>query len=252
MQRFNGKVAIITGASRGIGKAIAKKLASEGASVGILDVNLERAQQTAAEISEISDAVAVRCDVSNPEEVQSAFKKIIDSYGKIDILVNNAGIIRDNLLFKMTDDDWNSVIDIHLKGSFLCSREAQKYMVPAKYGKIIHLSSTSALGNRGQVNYASAKAGLQGMTKTMAIELGPFGINVNAVAPGFIETDMTRETAERIGLTLDQMMEGIIEGLAIKRSGKPEDIANVAAFLCSDESSYVTGQVIYVAGKPTV
>ncbi|HZG71067.1 MAG TPA: 3-oxoacyl-ACP reductase FabG [Chondromyces sp.] len=253
MSQFDGKVAIVTGAARGIGEAIVREFAGKGAKVGIFDVDIDGAENLSQELQAVGkESIAVKCDVSNPQEVESAFKQVVDRFGRVDILINNAGVIRDNLLFKMTDHDWDTVIDIHLKGSFLCSREAQKYMVPKKYGKIINLSSVSALGNRGQVNYSAAKAGLQGMTKTMAIELGPFGINVNAIAPGFIETEMTKETAERMGITLDQLMENVIEQISIKRAGKPQDIANAASFLCSDESSYITGQILYVAGRPTV
>lgn len=250
MGKFDGKVAIVTGAARGIGAAIVRKFASEGAKVAVLDVNVDGAKTLATEIGD--NAIGLSCNVADKEDVANAFQAVVDKFGRIDILINNAGVIRDNLLFKMTEDDWDTVIDIHLKGSFFCVKEAQKYMVEQKYGKIINLSSTSALGNRGQVNYASAKAGLQGMTRTLALELGPFGINVNAIAPGFIQTEMTKATAERMGITLEQMIEGVKQNIAIKRAGQPEDIANTAAFLCSDEASYVTGQILYVAGRPTV
>jgi len=253
MGRLDNKVAIVTGAARGIGAAIVKRFVSEGAKVAILDINLAGAEELADQIDQsFGSVIALKCDVSNPVEVESAFHEVVEQFGKLDILVNNAGVIRDNLLFKMTEDDWDTVINIHLKGAFLCSREAQKYMVSQKYGKIVNISSTSALGNRGQVNYSSAKAGLQGMTRTMAIELGPFGINVNAIAPGFIETEMTKATAERMGMTLEQFIEGCLKDLSIKRVGQPEDIASTAAFLSSDDASYITGQIVYVAGKPTV
>ncbi|OUM89667.1 MAG: beta-ketoacyl-ACP reductase [Bacillus thermozeamaize] len=253
MGRFDGQVAIVTGAARGIGAAIARRLASEGARVGVFDLNLDGAETVVQEIrSAGGEGLALACDVSNAEQVEASIKKVVEQYGKLDILVNNAGVIRDNLLYKMTEDDWNTVIDIHLKGTFLCSREAQKYMVPQKYGRIINLSSTSALGNRGQVNYSAAKAGIQGMTRTMAIELGPYGITVNAIAPGFIQTEMTRATAERMGISFETMIEEFVKRNPIKRVGTPEDIANVAAFLASKEAEYVTGQIIYVAGRPTV
>jgi len=253
MSKFKDKVAVVTGAAGGIGAAIIRDFSSKGAKVAIFDINEVGINSLAHEVIENGgEAIAVRCDVSDATDVKVAFDKVIAAFGKVDILINNAGIIRDNLIFKMTENEWDSVIDIHLKGSFLCAKEAQKYMVANGYGKIVNLSSTSALGNRGQVNYSAAKAGLQGFTKTLAIELGPKGINVNAIAPGFIETEMTKATAERLGITLEQMSQAIIGQLAIKRAGQPQDIANVAAFLCSDEASYVTGQVIYVAGKPTV
>lgn len=251
--KFKDKVAVVTGAAGGIGAAVVRKFASEGAKVGIFDLNIDRAGALAAEVIEGGgEAIAVKVDVSDAAQVENAFYQVVKTYGKVDILINNAGITRDNLLFKMTENDWDTVMDVHLKGSFLCTREAQKHMVANQYGKIVNLSSTSALGNRGQVNYSAAKAGLQGFTKTLAYELGPFGVNVNAIAPGFIETEMTKATAERIGVPFEVFSQKITEGLCIKRVGQPEDIANVAAFLCSDESSYVTGQVIYVSGKPSV
>lgn len=253
MNRFIGKSAIVTGGARGIGAAISRKFAHEGASVAVLDVDYDGASMLAQEIKdEGGKAIALKVNIANAEEVETAFNKVVEEFGKLDILVNNAGVIRDNMLFKMEESDWDTVMDVHLKGSFLCSREAQKHMVAQKYGKIVNLSSTSALGNRGQANYSAAKAGLQGLTRTMSLELGPFGINVNAIAPGFIKTEMTKATAERMGITLEQMIQGSLSQLAIKRAGEPEDIANAAAFLCSEEASYVTGQTLYVAGRPTI
>ena len=253
MNRFINKSAVITGASRGIGAAIARKFAGEGAAVGILDVQYEAAQKLAEELEQSGfQAKAYQCDVSKADEVSEAIGGFAETFGRLDILVNNAGLIRDNLMHKMSEEDWDTVMDVHLKGSFLCSREAQRYMVKQKSGSILNLSSTSALGNRGQVNYSAAKAGLQGLTRTMAMELGPFGITVNAIAPGFIKTDMTRATAERMGLTLEQMVEGAVTQLALKRAGEPEDIAKAAAFLCSEDASYITGQILYVAGRPTI
>lgn len=253
MNRFTGKSAIVTGGARGIGAAISRKFAHEGAAVAVLDVDYDGASMLAQEIKdEGGKAIALKVNIANAEEVETAFNKVVEVFGKLDILVNNAGVIRDNMLFKMEESDWDTVMDVHLKGSFLCSREAQKHMVAQKYGKIVNLSSTSALGNRGQANYSAAKAGLQGLTRTMSLELGPFGINVNAIAPGFIKTEMTKATAERMGITLEQMIQGSLSQLAIKRAGEPEDIANAAAFLCSEEASYVTGQTLYVAGRPTI
>jgi 3-oxoacyl-[acyl-carrier protein] reductase len=189
-------------------------------------------------------------DVTQREAVEAMFKAGVDEFGSVDMLVTCAGIIRDNLLFRMTDDDWDGVIDTHLKGTFLCARAAQAGMTERKFGKMVFLSSTSALGNRGQTNYSTAKAGLQGMARTLAIELGPFGINVNAVAPGFIETRMTRSVAERTGMDWEQMKQGAASQIPVRRIGQPEDIANVIGFLCSEDASFVTGITIYAAGGP--
>src|SRR5436309_12353015 len=166
--------------------------------------------------------------------VQDAVDTTARRFGRLDILVNNAGVTRDNLLFKMSDDDWETVMNVHLKGAFLCSRAAQKYMVEQKYGRIVSLSSTSALGNRGQVNYSAAKAGLQGFTKTLAIELGQFGITANAVAPGFIVTDMTAATAARIGVPFDDFQAAAAGQIPVRRVGQPEDVAHVISFLCTE------------------
>ncbi|MET3194789.1 3-oxoacyl-ACP reductase FabG [Bacillus sp. OAE603] len=247
--RFEGKVAFVTGGSRGIGKAIVGLFASEGAKVAIIDINDDALKQTAEEFKQF-EIYTKRVNVVDGSEVQTAIKEVFDTYGAIDIVVNNAGVIRDNLLFKMTDSDWDTVMDVHLKGSFNVVRAAQEYMVKQKYGRIINISSTSALGNRGQANYATAKAGLQGLTKTLAIELGKYGITTNAVAPGFIETEMTRETASRIGISFEQLIEASLSQIPAGRSGKPEDIANAVAFFADEKSSYVNGQVLYVAGGP--
>src|SRR6185436_2669719 len=233
MTRFQGKTVLVTGGAKGIGAATAKRFASEGATVVVADFDESGAKETAQGIG----GHAVRCDVTKLEEVEAAAEAAVSHGGALDVLVTCAGIIRDNLLFKMSDDDWDAVIDTHLKGTFFAVRAAQKRMVEQKSGKIVLVSSTSALGNRGQTNYSTAKAGLQGMTKTLAIELGPFNVNVNCVAPGFIETAMTRQTAERMGVPFDQF-------------GQPEDVAGTIAFLCSEDAGYVSGQVIYVAGGP--
>ncbi|WP_129691860.1 3-oxoacyl-ACP reductase FabG [Gottfriedia acidiceleris] len=247
--RFEGRVAFITGGSRGIGKGIVELFAKEGASVAIIDVNEEALAQTTSEFKQYEIYTKV-ANVTNSNEVETAMKEVHDTFGSIDIVVNNAGVIRDNLLFKMTDSDWDTVMDVHLKGSFNVVRAAQAYMVNQKYGRIINISSTSALGNRGQSNYATAKAGLQGLTKTLAIELGKYGITSNAVAPGFIETEMTKETANRIGITFEQLVEASLSQIPAGRTGKPEDIANAVAFFADEKSSYVNGQVLYVAGGP--
>jgi len=244
--RFTDRVALVTGGGRGIGAATAARLASEGARVMVSDMDLEPAREVAEPIG----GVAVACDVTQREQVEEMVARAVRELGRLDVLVCCAGIIRDNLLFKMTDDDWDLVIDTHLKGTFLCARAAQKAMVAQKYGKMVFLSSTSALGNRGQTNYSTAKAGLQGMARTLALELGPFNINVNAVAPGFVETRMTRATAERMGVDFEAFKIGAASQIPLQRIGQPEDIASVIAFLCSDESSFVSGQTIYVRGGP--
>ncbi|MBL0388729.1 beta-ketoacyl-ACP reductase [Tumebacillus sp. ITR2] len=247
--RVSEKVAIVTGAGRGIGAATALRLAQEGAKVVVNDISPEFAEQSAAAIREAGfEAIAFPCDITDRPSVQAMVQQAVDTYGRLDILVNNAGVIRDNMVHKMSDDDWDTVMNVHLKGAFICSQEAQKHMVTQKYGKIVNFSSTSALGNRGQLNYATAKAGLQGFTKTLAIELGRYNINVNAVAPGFIETDMTRATAERMGVDFEQFKEYGAKQSLLGRTGKPEDIANAVLFLVSDEASFITGQVLYVRG----
>jgi 3-oxoacyl-[acyl-carrier protein] reductase len=244
-------VAFITGAGRGIGAATAIRLATDGAKVAVVDLTEDAGKATVDAIQATGGAaVAVGCDVSERDQVEAAVEQAVRELGGLDVLVNNAGVTRDNLLFKMADEDWDTVIDIHLKGSFLCARAAQKHMVEGRWGKIVNLSSVSALGNRGQANYSTAKAGLQGFTKTLAIELGPFGINVNAIAPGFIDTEMTRLTARRVGADPEERKAEASKVIPLRRVGVPEDIAGVVSFLCGPDSSYVTGQVIYVAGGP--
>jgi 3-oxoacyl-[acyl-carrier protein] reductase len=244
--RFKDRVALVTGAGRGIGAATAKLFASEGAKVVVSDLDEGPAKEVAGPIG----GLAIACNVSDREQVESMVERAVKELGRVDILVTCAGIIRDNLLFKMTDEDWDAVIDTHLKGTFLCARAAQKQMVQNKYGKMLFLSSTSALGNRGQANYSAAKMGLQGMARTLAIELGPFNVNVNTVAPGFVETRMTMATAERMGVDYETFKMGAASQIPLRRVGQPEDIANVIAFLCSDEAGFVSGQNIYVRGGP--
>jgi len=249
MAGVQDRVALVTGGAQGIGAAVARRLAADGAKVGVLDLNQDAARAVAEQITAAGgQAIGLGADVSKRDQVQAAVDNLVETFGGLHVLVNNAGVLRDNLLFKMTDDDWTLVMEVHLRGAFLCSQIAQKHMVAAKYGRIVSMSSTSALGNRGQANYSTAKAGLQGLTKTLAIELGPFGVTANAIAPGFIETAMTKATAERIGTTIEAMREATASAVPVRRGGVPEDIANTVAFFAGEESGYVTGQVIYVDG----
>ena len=245
------KSAIVTGAARGIGAATAIKLASDGMAVAVLDLN---EADCAATVKEIENAggrtLAVGADVSKTHQVRAAVDRVATELGEPTVLVNNAGIIRDNLLFKMTDEDWDAVINVHLRGAFLMTRAVQKYMTEHRWGRIVSLSSSSALGNRGQVNYSAAKAGLQGFTKTLAKELGKFGVTANSVAPGFIVTDMTATTAARIGMSFEDFQKAAAGQIPVGRVGQPADVANVISFLVSDGAGFVSGQVIYVAGGP--
>jgi 3-oxoacyl-[acyl-carrier protein] reductase len=254
MGRFDGRVAVVTGAARGIGFGIAARFAEEGASVAVLDLDRDQAEEAAGNLPLTAGAssTGVDCDVSDAGSVQDAVARLTDSLGGLHILVNNAGVTRDNLLFKMSDDDWDTVIGVHLRGAFLMTREAQKHFVEQKYGKVVCLSSVSALGNRGQANYAAAKMGIQGFVRTLGIELGPFGVNVNAIAPGFIATDMTDATAARVGMPVEDFRQAAADRNPVRRVGFPEDIAAAAAFLCSDEASYITGQTLYVDGGATL
>ena len=245
------RVAIVTGAARGIGAATAKRLAAEGHAVAVLDLDEASCAATVDAITAKGGrALAVGVDVARADQVEAAVKRVADELGAPTILVNNAGVIRDNLIFKMTEEDWDTVMSVHLKGSFLMTRAVQAHMTAEKYGRIVNLSSSSAQGNRGQANYSAAKAGLQGFTKTLAIELGRFNVTANAVAPGFIQTDMTKATAERIGVPFDDFIAHSASQIPVQRVGQPEDIAATIAFLTSEEAGFVSGQVIYVAGGP--
>ncbi|HEX8508997.1 MAG TPA: 3-oxoacyl-ACP reductase FabG [Propionibacteriaceae bacterium] len=245
------RVALVSGGARGIGAAIAHRLASDGMAVGVVDLDEQGAARTANSILEQGGrAVAVGADVADEEAAARAVERVSATLGPVTVLVNNAGILRDNLLFRMSVGDWDSVLDVHLRGAFLMTRAAQAHMVEAKWGRIVNLSSTSALGNRGQVNYSAAKAGLQGFTKTLALELGKFGITANAIAPGFIETDMTQATAARLGMEFEDWKTAAARDIPVGRIGQPADIAATASFLCSHETSFISGQVIYVAGGP--
>ncbi|MGZ4539166.1 MAG: 3-oxoacyl-ACP reductase FabG [Blastococcus sp.] len=245
------RVAIVTGAARGIGAATALKLAQDGFAVAVLDLEESAAKGTVETIEAAGGrALAVGADVSDSEQVEAAVTRVATELGAPTVLVNNAGVTRDNMLFKMTETDWDVVMNVHLRGAFLMSRAVQKHMIEQKWGRIVNLSSVSALGNRGQANYSTAKAGLQGFTKTLAIELGKFGVTANAIAPGFIETDMTRATAERMGIPFDDFIKGAASQIPVARVGQPEDIANLVSFFVSEGAGFVSGQVVYAAGGP--
>ncbi|MGU3584425.1 3-oxoacyl-ACP reductase FabG [Rhodococcus sp. C26F] len=245
------RTAIVTGAARGIGAAVAKRLAGDGYQVAVLDLDESACKDTVSAIESAGGkALAVGADVSDEKSVAAAVEKVATELGEPTVLINNAGITRDNLLFKMTVEDWDAVMNVHLRGAFLMTRAVQSHMVDAKFGRIVNLSSTSALGNRGQVNYSAAKAGMQGFTKTLAIELGKFGVTANAIAPGFIATEMTAATAERLGLSFDDFKSNIAANIPVGRIGEVDDIAHTASFLASEGAGFVSGQVIYVAGGP--
>lgn len=245
------RTAIVTGSARGIGAAVAERLAKDGMQVAVVDLDESACQGVVDRITEAGGkALAVGCDVSDEAAVTAAVERIATELGAPTVLVNNAGVLRDNLIFKMTVSDWDTVMNVHLRGSFLMTRAAQKYMTEAKFGRVVNLSSTSALGNRGQVNYSAAKAGLQGFTKTLAIELGKFGITANAIAPGFIVTDMTAATAERVGMDFEEFQKAAATQIPVARVGRPDDIAAAASYFCRDDAGFVSGQVLYVAGGP--
>ncbi len=251
MTETSSRVAIVTGAARGIGAATARRLAADGFAVAVLDLDESTAAATVKEIDASGGrALAVGADVSDAEQVESAVAQVAAELGAPTVLVNNAGVTRDNLLFTMSEADWDTVVAVHLRGAFLMTREVQRHMVAASWGRIVNLSSTSALGNRGQANYATAKAGLQGLTKTLAIELGRFGITANAIAPGFIQSDMTRATAERLGQDWESYVATRAKDIPVGRAGEPEDIAAAVSYFVREEAGFVTGQVLYVAGGP--
>jgi 3-oxoacyl-[acyl-carrier protein] reductase len=247
----NTRTAIVTGAARGIGAGVAKRLGKDGFAVAVLDLDEASCKPVVEEIEAAGGrALAVGVDVSDEQAVERAVARVAEELGPPTVLVNNAGITRDNLLFKMSVDEWDAVMNVHLRGSFLMSRAAQKHMTEAQWGRIVNLSSVSALGNRGQANYASAKAGLQGFTKTLAIELGKFGVTVNAIAPGFIETDMTAATAERVGVPFEDFKAAAASQIPVGRVGQPEDIGAMVSFFAREDAGFVSGQVVYVAGGP--
>jgi 3-oxoacyl-[acyl-carrier protein] reductase len=249
VDRFTGRVAVVTGAAQGIGAATARRLAAEGATVAVLDLDLDRTADTVATIRAVGGAAdGYAVDVADADSVTAAIDAVAGAYGRIDVLVNDAGVTRDNLVHKLAEDDWDTVLDVNLKGAYLVSRAVQRQMVPAGYGRIVSLSSTSALGNRGQANYAAAKAGIQGLTATLAIELGRYGITANAVAPGYVATAMTAATAQRLGMDPAEHQRLAAEQIPVRRVGRPDDIAAAIAFLASEEAGYVSGQTLYVNG----
>jgi 3-oxoacyl-[acyl-carrier protein] reductase len=251
MSQETQRVAIVTGAARGIGAATARRLAADGMAVAVLDLDEAACGNTVKEITGAGGrALAVGADVSKSDQVEAAVSRVAGELGEPTVLVNNAGVLRDNLIFKMSDEDWDTVMNVHLRGAFLMTRAAQKYMVEQHYGRIVNLSSSSALGNRGQVNYAAAKAGMQGFTKTLAKELGQFGITANAVAPGFIATDMTAATAARVKMSFEDFQKAAASQIPVRRVGEPDDVAHTISFLASEGAGFVSGQVIYVAGGP--
>ena len=240
--RLKDKVAIVTGAGQGIGKGIAIKLAQEGAAVAVSDINMENAKNVVDEIKKQGGtAIPVKVNIASKEEVDKLFEKVIGEFQKVDIIVNNAGVNRDAMLHKMTREQWDTVISVNLTGTYLCTQKAAQHMREREYGRIINIASASWLGNIGQANYAASKAGVVGLTKTAARELGRKGVTANAICPGFIETDMTRGVPEKVW---DMMINKIPMG----KAGKPEHVANLVAFLASDEASYITGEVINVGG----
>ena len=245
------RTAIVSGAARGIGAAIATRLAADGLAVAVLDLDEAACGATVQGIQAAGgEAIAVGADVADEASVAAAVDRVAEELGGPTVLVNNAGITRDNLLFKMSVADWDAVMGVHLRGAFLLSKAAQKHMVAAEWGRIVNLSSVSALGNRGQVNYSAAKAGIQGFTKTLAIELGRYNVTANAIAPGFIETEMTVATAERVGVPFEDFKKMAAKEIPVARVGQPEDIAHTVSFLASEGAGFVSGQVIYVAGGP--
>ena len=245
------RVAIVTGGARGIGAAIAERLARDAHDIAILDLDSHTCATTVAAVEQTGRrAIAITADVANETAVKAAVGEVADTLGPPTILVNNAGLLRDKTLANMSTADWDLVINVNLRSVFLMSREVIPHMRRVNWGRIVNLSSIAALGALGEANYAAAKAGVQGLTRTMAIELGRHGITANAVAPGFVVTEMTREVAARMNLTIEQMTAEMLKTIMVGRAGEPDDIANAVSFFADARSSFVTGQVLYVAGAP--
>lgn len=243
--------AIVTGAARGIGAAIAERLAADGHDIAVLDLDEQACAKTVAAVELAGRrALVVPADVGDESSVKAAVARVADELGAPTVLVNNAGVLRDRISFKMDVADWDTVMRVHLRGAFLLARETHEHMREAMWGRIVNISSTAALGNVGQANYSAAKAGLQGFTKTLALELGRFNVTVNAVAPGFTVTAMTQATAERVGVGFEEMEREMVRQIPVGRPGQPEDIAHAVAFFVDKRSSFVSGQVLYVAGGP--
>lgn len=252
MTKTNNQIAIVTGAARGIGAAVARRFLTDGLSVALVDIDADQLSKTLDQVSGLGKAIAITADVRDPEAAEKAVEQTNLALGAPTVLVNNAGYIRDNLFHKMTLNDWDEIMNIHLRAIFLMTHAVQPYMSEANTGRVVNISSVSALGNRGQANYSAAKAGVQGFTRTLAIELGRFGVTVNAIAPGFVETDMTRATAARMRMDFEEMKKMASQQIPLGRVGQPSDIAGIASFLVGPDSSYVTGQVIYATGGPTI
>lgn len=238
----NERVALVTGSASGIGKAIAFKLAQQGAKVVVNDIQQEKIDEAVADIREAGgEAIGIKSDVTNKADVQSMFTAILDTYGKFDILVNNVGISRDALIHKMTEDEWDSVLNINLKSYFLCTHEATKYFIEQQYGRIVNISSRAWLGGFGQANYSVAKGGIVSLTRTCAIELAKHNVTANCIAPGLIDTPLFRSFRQ-------DAQERLLKIQPINRIGQPEEVANAVSFFASDDSGYITGQTLYVCG----
>jgi 3-oxoacyl-[acyl-carrier protein] reductase len=245
------KVAVVTGAARGIGAAVATRLGADGYAVAVWDLDAAGCDKVVAELTgQGVPAYAVVADVADEAAVEAGIEDVTRRLGPPAALVNNAGVLRDNLIFKMSAADWDTVLGVHVRGAFLMSRAVQAHMVKQRWGRIVSMSSVSAYGNRGQVNYSAAKAALQGFTKTLAIELGPFGITANAIAPGFVQTEMTAATAERIGRPFDEMIAAAAAGIPVRRVGQPADIADAVSYFLGERAGFVSGQILDVAGGP--